>query len=148
MKPILRPGLSAFIASAVFTSLTKDGDEVCSTRSSYCRAYGDDVGEAQPMRRRVDQLRIRNEGGGLRKPGRIPEGANLAPHLIARAGAAIEAVIGRSLQEERSHLRSVPQLDVNGSIGPKLESMTSPHHCPRQEARQEDSRSSIGREVG
>ena len=39
---------------------------------------GRDIGEAQPVRRRVDQLRVGNERGRLGEPGRIPERADLA----------------------------------------------------------------------
>ncbi len=99
---------------------------------------GGDIGEAQPMRRSVDQFRVRNEGGRLREPGRVPERAHLAPHLIACAGAAVETVIGRSLQEERSHCRPVPSARRQGSIGAKLVPMAAPHQWPRQEARHED----------
>ena len=59
---------------------------------------GDDVAEPQSVRRGVDQLAARHNSGDLGKPGRIPEGPNFAPRLIARARPAIEAVEGRSLQ--------------------------------------------------
>ena len=65
--------------------------------------FRQDVVEAEPVRRRVDQLGALDQGGRLRQPGRIPERADLAAHLIARAGAAIEAVERRSLQEQRPH---------------------------------------------
>ena len=51
-----------------------------------------DVLEAQAVRRRIDQLRAFDERGRLRQPGRIPERAHLALHLIAGAGAAVVAV--------------------------------------------------------
>jgi hypothetical protein len=43
----------------------------------------------------------------LGEPSRIPERADLAPRLVARTGTTIETVIGRSLQEEGSHLAFV-----------------------------------------
>ena len=51
-----------------------------------------DVLEFQIVRRRIDELRAFDQRGRLREPGRIPEGADLALHLIAGAGAAVEAV--------------------------------------------------------
>src|ERR671929_14975 len=39
----------------------------------------------------------------LRLPGRVPEGLDLALGLVARPGAAVEAVEGRSLQKQSSH---------------------------------------------
>ena len=104
MKPILRLGLSSFIASAVFTSLAKDGRRGMQDKQLVLARVRRDVGEAQTVRRRVDQLRVLDQGRGLREPGREPERANLAPHLVAGAGAAIEAVIRGSLQEERPHM--------------------------------------------
>ncbi len=41
----------------------------------------------------------------LGEPGRIPERADLAPRLIARAGAAVEAVEGRRMQKQGLHHR-------------------------------------------
>ncbi len=52
----------------------------------------DDVLELQAMRRCVDQLRALHECGRLREPSRVPEGAHLALHLVARAGATVIAV--------------------------------------------------------
>ena len=43
---------------------------------------------------RVRPARIRNHGGGLSKPSRIPEGLDLALHLVARPGAAIRLIVG------------------------------------------------------
>ena len=51
-----------------------------------------DVLEFQVVRRRIDQLRALDQGGRLRQPGRIPEGAHFALHLVASTGAAVEAV--------------------------------------------------------
>ena len=53
-----------------------------------------------PMRGRVNQRAARHEGGGLRQPRRIPERSHLAFRLVARAGAAVEAVKGRRAQEQ------------------------------------------------
>ncbi|CAM2845564.1 hypothetical protein BUGL105410_06085 [Burkholderia gladioli] len=50
---------------------------------------------------RVEHAAAGHQGGGLGQPGGIPERADLALGLVARAGAAIEAVIGRRLQEQR-----------------------------------------------
>src|SRR5579862_3629607 len=55
------------------------------------------------VRRRVDQLGVLDQGGGLRQPGRIPEALDLALGLVARARAAVEAVERRCLQEKRAH---------------------------------------------
>ncbi len=67
------------------------------------RRLGRDVLEPEPVRRRVDQLRAFDQRGRLGEPGRVPERAHLAPHLVARAGAAVVAVKGRRLQEKRLH---------------------------------------------
>ena len=61
------------------------------------------VGEAEPVRRRVDQLGALDQRGGLRQPGRIPERLDLAAVLIARAGSAIEALERRRLQKQGLH---------------------------------------------
>ena len=51
-----------------------------------------DIFPRQIVRRRVDQLRSFDHGGGLRQPGGIPEALDLALHLIARTGAAVIAI--------------------------------------------------------
>ncbi len=61
------------------------------------------VVDGEAARGRVDQLAAGHERRGLGEPGRIPEGANLALRLIARAGAAVEALVGGRIEEERSH---------------------------------------------
>ena len=103
IMPILRLGLAAFSARTVFTSEANDGVEVCSTTRSRSFTSGSDVGEAEPVRRRVDQLGALDQRGGLRQPGRIPERLDLAPVLIARAGSAIEALERRRLQKQGLH---------------------------------------------
>ena len=50
---------------------------------------------------RVDEAAAGHERRGLREPGRIPERADLAAGLIARAGAAVEALERWWMQEER-----------------------------------------------
>src|SRR6266850_1060532 len=62
--------------------------------------------ELEPRRRRVDQLAVRNERRRLGQPGRIPEGADLALRLIARAGASVEAVERGRVQEQGLHHRA------------------------------------------
>ena len=64
---------------------------------------GRDVVEFEAVGRRVDELGAFNERGGLGEPGRVPERLDLATHLIARAGAPVEAVEGWRLQEQRPH---------------------------------------------
>ena len=64
---------------------------------------GRDVVEFEAVRRRVDELGAFNERGRLGEPGRVPERLDLAAHLIARAGAPVEAVEGWRLQEQRPH---------------------------------------------
>jgi len=59
--------------------------------------------EFDAVARRIDQLRILDQGGGLREPGRIPERAHFAPRLVARAGTAVEAVERRRLKKQCSH---------------------------------------------
>src|SRR5260370_34775193 len=64
---------------------------------------GQDLLELDAGRRRVDQLAARDERRRLGEPRRIPEGTDLPPRLIARPGAAVEAVEGWWLQEQRLH---------------------------------------------
>ena len=47
------------------------------------------------VRRCIHETRTFHECRGLGEPGGIPEGANLALGLVARAGAAVKAVKGR-----------------------------------------------------
>ena len=46
---------------------------------------------------------VGHQRGGLRQPGRIPEAGDLAPRLVARAGAAVEAVEAGRGEEQRLH---------------------------------------------
>src|SRR5579871_4441865 len=48
-----------------------------------------DLGERDPERNRIDKLAVGYEGGNLGEPGRIPEGADFAPRLVARTGSAV-----------------------------------------------------------
>jgi hypothetical protein len=50
---------------------------------------------------RVEHPRVRHQRRGLRQPGRVPERFHLPFRLVARAGAAVEAVERGSLQEQR-----------------------------------------------
>src|SRR5271154_955918 len=61
------------------------------------------VGEREAVRWRVDELAPRDQRRRLGEPGRIPEGSDLAPHLVARSRAAVEAIVRRSLQEKGTH---------------------------------------------
>ena len=97
-KPALSAGLASLSASTTL-HVGSEGrrrgvqhDEIVVARLRQRRR------RARSVRRRVDQLAARHQRGGLGEPGRIPERPDLAPRLIARAGAAIEAVEGRSLQ--------------------------------------------------
>ena len=74
-------------------------------REIVMRGLGDRLVGADAVRGGVDQLGIRHHGGELGEPGRIPVGLDLAPRLVARAGAAIESVIGRRLHEQSAHSR-------------------------------------------
>ena len=56
---------------------------------------------ADVVRRAVEQLASGHQRGGLRQPGGIPEAGDFAPRLVARAGAAVEAVKGRRREEKR-----------------------------------------------
>ncbi len=66
---------------------------------------GDDLGQADARRRRVDQTAARHQRGRLGQPCRIPERTDLPPRLIARAGAAVEAVERGRVEEQRLHHR-------------------------------------------
>ena len=61
--------------------------------------------EREAVGRRVDQAGARHERGRLGEPGRIPERSDLAPSLVPRAGAPVEAVEGGRVQEERAKVR-------------------------------------------
>ena len=63
------------------------------------------VAEPEPRRRRVDEPAFGHQGRRLGEPSRIPERADLAARLIARAGAAIKAVEGRRMQKQGLHHR-------------------------------------------
>src|SRR5262249_453345 len=58
------------------------------------------VVDGEVVGRGVDQLAAGDAGGGLGKPGGIPEGPDPAPRLVARAGPAIETLERRGIQEE------------------------------------------------
>ena len=60
-------------------------------------------GELGAVRRRVDQLRAFDQSGRLGEPGRVPERADFAARLIARAGAAVEAVERGGLKKQCPH---------------------------------------------
>jgi hypothetical protein len=60
---------------------------------------GRNLRKPQAVRRRIDQFAVLDQCGRLRQPGRIPERADFPPRLIARAGAAIEALKGGRLQK-------------------------------------------------
>ena len=49
--------------------------------------------------RAIEQLAIRHQGGRLGQPGRVPIGGDLAPGLIARAGAAVKPIETRWREE-------------------------------------------------
>ena len=55
---------------------------------------GHDVFKFELVRRRVDKFGVLDQRCRLGQPGGEPEGLDLAAHLIARAGAAIESVEG------------------------------------------------------
>ena len=102
-KPIFSAGFASFSAAATFTSEAKDGVEVWIMHSSCCRAASQHRRQADARRRRVDQLAARHQRGRLGQPGRVPEAADFPLRLVARAGAAVEPVEGRGLQEKRFH---------------------------------------------
>ena len=58
--------------------------------------------EGQAVGRRVDQAASGDERGGLGQPGGVPERADLAARLVARARAPIEPLEGRRMQEQRA----------------------------------------------
>ena len=62
------------------------------------------VVEGEAVGGRVDQARAGHQRGGLGQPRRVPEGADLAPRLIARAGAAVEAVGGGRMEKQRAEI--------------------------------------------
>ena len=62
-----------------------------------------DIGELQAVRWRVDELAARDQRRRLGEPGRIPEGSDLAPRLVARTRAAVEAIERGRLQEKGTH---------------------------------------------
>ena len=66
------------------------------------------LGQALPVRRRVHEARAFHQRRRLREPGREPEALDLAPRLVAGAGAAVEAVEGGRLEEQGPHHRPHP----------------------------------------
>src|SRR5271165_6875936 len=89
------------------------------------------------MRRRVDQLAVRHEGGRLRQPGRVPEGRDLALRLVTRAGAAVESVEGGRLKKQRAHylMISLSFCYFAGPTAAILPSRPTMKSLPRQLAR-------------
>jgi hypothetical protein len=61
--------------------------------------------ETQACRRGIYEFAGGNKRSRLGQPCGIPERPHLAPRLVARAGAAVEAVIGGWVQEEGSRVR-------------------------------------------
>ena len=59
--------------------------------------------ELNAVRRGIDELRTLDESGRLGEPCRIPKGLDFTTGLVTGAGAAIEAVEGRSLQKKGPH---------------------------------------------
>ena len=105
MKPILARRIDrADHARPSCTSDLKTGVEVWMTISSCAFTSLFDVLEGEIVRRRVDQL-----ASPAPSPRPAPARSetrtslHLALHLVARAGAAVIAVEGRSLQKERAH---------------------------------------------
>ena len=95
-------GFAAFSAAAVFASAASDGVEVWSTMSSNSPARATTSSQVRSAGRRVDQHAVRHQRGRLREPGRVPERADLAARLVARARAAVEALVRGRVQEERA----------------------------------------------
>jgi hypothetical protein len=56
--------------------------------------------EDEACGRSVHELAAGHQRRGMRQPGGKPEGAHLAPRLVAGSGAAVVAVEGRRVQEE------------------------------------------------
>ena len=75
------------------------------------------LGEGGAVRRGVDQLAVLDQGRGLSEPGGVPEALDLAPRLVARAGAPVEAVERGSLKEKGSKHGSV-QVPISWSRAP------------------------------
>src|SRR5208282_2102582 len=68
------------------------------------------------MRRTVQQLGVGHQGRGLRQPRWVPEAGDFPPRLVARAGAAIEAIEARRREEKRLH--SVLDIWLSRDPGP------------------------------
>ena len=122
------------IISAVFTSDLKDGVDVWSTIRSLPLMSPSMSLKDKVVRRRVDQLRALDQRRGLGEPRRIPERAHLALHLVARAGAAIVAVEGWSLQKECAHSGAF-QIGVTDPSEPTRIAAAPPFDRPRHIAR-------------
>src|SRR6185437_10556150 len=115
-----------------------------------------DVLEGELVRRRVDQARAWDHGRRLRQPGGKPETLYFALHLIARAGAAVITVEGRSLEEKRFHGHGVQAFKIGPfkigpfKIGTARRWFRSESGCPankpsRQNGTSRTRRSSTGR---
>src|SRR3984893_809779 len=59
-----------------------------------------DLLDGEPIRWSINQPAPRHHCRRLREPGGIPKRANLAPRLVARAGAAIKAFVARRIEKE------------------------------------------------
>ena len=74
------------------------------------RGHRQHVVEREPRRRRVHQLAALDHRRRMRQPGGKPEGADLAPRLVASPGAAVEPLERRGIEEERlQHPAGIPR---------------------------------------
>src|SRR3990167_2767215 len=65
-----------------------------------------DVLEGEPVGRRIDQPRARDQRRRLGEPRRIPERSNLAARLIAGARAPVEPLVGWRVEEKGPEVRA------------------------------------------
>ena len=108
-------GSRAFSASATCTSEANDGvRRVQHARGRSSRRAAATSSSVRPCGGASISLRARDQRGRLGQPGRIPERPDLAPRLVARAGAAVEAVerradAGTACAGSRSRFVTIPQ---------------------------------------
>jgi hypothetical protein len=105
----LMPGLRHPSALGKLASDAKDGVEVWMTTGRSPSAIATLLSSTVSSSAGASISASRAPGRRLRQPGREPEGLDLALGLVARAGAAVEAVEGRGLEITGWPLRNIQQ---------------------------------------
>ena len=77
----------------------------------------DRFGLPQPLGRRIQHAAVFDHAGRIAEPRRIPERPHLAGRLIARARPAVEILVCRRIQEQRTHVGISPSRSTRARPG-------------------------------